>query len=501
MGKTCRVVLGLFSSLSIFCVAGVVPGFCEWSYRQIDPDCDIIAMWSITESATQSDIYAGGYKTDGTYSGCVYHNDGTDWQPINVTGLGPVFDIWGSARDDIYVVGLGFGAGRYHFDGTNWTQISSITGRTLWGFSAEDVFIGGRGIDRYQGAAWQTMFLPSDVSFSLIEGIWGTSSEDLYAVGNEYNILYYDGNPEGQWEHFDTTGLEEDYYGFSGIWGNSDQDIFVIGRAAGKNIILHYDGSLWTTFVTPLSDGDTLMSIWGTGPDDVYAASYDGYILHYDGMAWSVIQSSLNLAAQLAVWRDYQLDKPADMPGQVNLNAVCGSSASSVYFAGDNGVVLHHTPAVAACVSDEECEDDLFCTGAETCAEGLCVSSGDPCASSGLLCDEDQGVCGECFTDDDCMGDWMCRNGACVSPCELSIDYRGIYSTKLRKPKKYTLKISGGADFDTSCTVGASPLRVLKVKAKKSKNSVRVRVLVPAGLEPQVIPVSVGECYGTVEVR
>jgi hypothetical protein len=62
------------------------------------------------------------------------------------------------------------------------------------------------------------------------------------------------------------------------------------------------------------------------------------------------------------------------------------------------------------CVSDDNCTDGLFCSGVETCQDGTCVSSGDPCldtlnalpAAYGPICDEASDNCVECVTDDNC---------------------------------------------------------------------------------------------------
>ena len=48
------------------------------------------------------------------------------------------------------------------------------------------------------------------------------------------------------------------------------------------------------------------------------------------------------------------------------LQTVCGISAESIYFAGDDGIVIHYTPDVA------ECEDDGDCEEGYECVEGTC---------------------------------------------------------------------------------------------------------------------------------
>jgi len=60
--------------------------------------------------------------------------------------------------------------------------------------------------------------------------------------------------------------------------------------------------------------------------------------------------------------------------------------------------------------SDGACDDDVFCNGADSCADGSCsVHGGDPCGT--LVCNEGTGACdGDCVTDIDCpdpvVGAW-----------------------------------------------------------------------------------------------
>ena len=65
-------------------------------------------------------------------------------------------------------------------------------------------------------------------------------------------------------------------------------------------------------------------------------------------------------------------------------------------------------PLSASCTTDPDCDDGLFCNGAETCAGGLCQAGSDPCAGGG--CDEAgdvcTSVCGDavCDAGEDCDG-------------------------------------------------------------------------------------------------
>ncbi|MHC4090450.1 MAG: FG-GAP repeat protein [Planctomycetota bacterium] len=65
------------------------------------------------------------------------------------------------------------------------------------------------------------------------------------------------------------------------------------------------------------------------------------------------------------------------------------------------------------CVDNAGCADDgLYCTGVEACVSGVCESSGDPCASLGLVCDEDDDTC-KCDEDTDCEDGVACTDDTC----------------------------------------------------------------------------------------
>jgi hypothetical protein len=82
------------------------------------------------------------------------------------------------------------------------------------------------------------------------------------------------------------------------------------------------------------------------------------------------------------------------------------------------------------CFSDFDCDDGIFCNGAEVCdACGLCVLGEPPCGDGvGDCCDETFAECPECCDDFDCddgfycNGEEVCEAGLCfagVTPCEF----------------------------------------------------------------------------------
>jgi hypothetical protein len=88
------------------------------------------------------------------------------------------------------------------------------------------------------------------------------------------------------------------------------------------------------------------------------------------------------------------------------------------------------------------------------------------------------------------------------SDCELIVEHKTIKSEKLSKDKKVTLKISSDDEaFDIYGALDLGQLEWQKSKYKEKKNKLKIKVIVPAGLEPQVIPISVGTCVGAVVIE
>ncbi len=69
------------------------------------------------------------------------------------------------------------------------------------------------------------------------------------------------------------------------------------------------------------------------------------------------------------------------------------------------------------CSTDGDCDDGLFCNGAETCSSGVC-QIGAPPSCGGQLCSESLDQCVDCLTDTDCGVQETCdvASGVCQLP-------------------------------------------------------------------------------------
>ena len=130
----------------------------------------------------------------------------------------------------------------------------------VWGTSGNDVFAVGYTnswdpeIYHYNGTAWSKMTLPDDANVKLY-GVWGSDSSNVFAVGEKNpllpgstnQILHYDGN---SWSLMDP-GTEKS---LAGVWGSSRNDIFAVGEGA---TILHKKKGFPWIFLTPILEAAT----------------------------------------------------------------------------------------------------------------------------------------------------------------------------------------------------------------------------------------------------
>ncbi|GJM24233.1 MAG: hypothetical protein DHS20C16_06480 [Phycisphaerae bacterium] len=89
-------------------------------------------------------------------------------------------------------------------------------------------------------------------------------------------------------------------------------------------------------------------------------------------------------------------------------------------------IVMDLRMSSATCLADPDCDDGVFCNGAETCdGNSTCQPGTDPCP--GDLCNELLDECGSCSADGDCDDGNACTTdtcaaGACQNACPILID-------------------------------------------------------------------------------
>ena len=129
-------------------------------------------------------------------------------------------------------------------------------------------------------AGWITM---SSGSTDSIEGVWGSSSSNVYAVTDIGEVLHYNGSAWSSETKFATVAVLYD------IWGTGANDIYGVGGMGSTGSIINYNSTSWSSTNSGLTNW--LIGVHGTTSSDVFAVGYNGDIKHYNGTSWSAMTS------------------------------------------------------------------------------------------------------------------------------------------------------------------------------------------------------------------
>jgi hypothetical protein len=163
--------------------------------------------------------------------------DGTTWQVTNLSeeeqGIEGVNAIWGSAPDDVWVVGPQSTAA--HFDGSAWRRyiVAGTENTAVWGSGPDDVYVAGLfESEHWDGSGWQPIEMDA---FRGAEGIWGFAADDVWMADGSGEMAHFDGTT---WQVTELEFTAE----ASALWGAAPDDVWGVGTPGG---ILHFDGSAW----------------------------------------------------------------------------------------------------------------------------------------------------------------------------------------------------------------------------------------------------------------
>jgi hypothetical protein len=163
------------------------------------------------------------------------------------------------------------------------------------------------------------------------------------------------------------------------VWAPNATEAWAVGSTETRArvhgaLILHWDGSQWTSAQLPAPPGNqqvSLNGVSGTGPDDVWAVGsyelngvYHPLVEHWDGHAWRLSNAPVGELSQVAartpddvwavgvttgpqpvvlhwngaVWSSVPLTAPA---GQADLSAAVPIGADDVWVFGAQGQPMH----------------------------------------------------------------------------------------------------------------------------------------------------------------
>jgi hypothetical protein len=286
-----------------------------------DLDRAVLSVWG----SGPNDVYAVGGPLGNGQETLAVHFDGAAWKELHPGGTETFWWVSGSGPDDVWMVGE---KGRLtHWDGASFTEHVSGTTATLWGVwaaSETDAWaVGGTPegdpaapddvVLHWDGASWAPAPLPGQPLGRALYKVWGTSSDDLYVVG-EYGTIWH--KKGGSWV------LESEPPLASGtlftVAGCSADEVYAVGGFD----VLRSDGSSWQKLDVTLTNGVNGVACGGSGT---------AVIVGFGG-------SKQRLAD--GAWID-----EFDVPPYSDLHATWADGAGTIWAGGGNFVTMS-TPGV-----------------------------------------------------------------------------------------------------------------------------------------------------------
>ncbi len=294
------------------------------------------AQWTNANAPAGSytDIWAtSGFVAAGTATGIVAW-DGTAWQMLGSYAGGAVLAIRGTSATDVWAADA---TKLWHWNGASWS--TSLTAQTfsIAAVAADDVWISGSVgsptfgslLAHWNGAAWTqyaselaglygpiTADAPNDAWISedqsayhfdgvafettlpLSAGARGELGElhsfgpgDIVAVSTNGVVYRYRGQAYVEWDPSVATIPGQS-------WMDNGDDIFVTDTPGH---ISHWDGTTWTG-TTTIVDSAGFDSVFGTGSDNVWAASSGGSLYRYAPASQTWTKQATTFSGGTVLW-------------------------------------------------------------------------------------------------------------------------------------------------------------------------------------------------------
>lgn len=245
-------------------------------------------VWTRMDSPTNEDLLGlWGYESNNVYAvgsnGTCIQYDGQEWRSLDCGTDAILTNIRGFSDNDIYV-STAFNSGKIlHFNGNDWETINTPLDYLpisslfdIWGDSQGKIYVVGSSdaILQWDGSQWNIISI-GEMLPSCTNSIWGSNNQNIFMIDGYGYIKHFDGKTLNVIK-------ETDHSEVMSIWGTSSDNIYAVGRANFYASILHYNGNEWIEMRTekPLLN-IWFNDIWGVSKDDIYIVGDSGYILHH----------------------------------------------------------------------------------------------------------------------------------------------------------------------------------------------------------------------------
>jgi hypothetical protein len=241
-----------------------------------------------------------------------------------------LYDIWGLDENNVYAVGYStLNGSNYNiikWNGTNWQPFSLVEGvlTDIFCFSNNNIIVvgsfGSYGFAAiWNGAIWEETnffsYFPNGDTIWALNAVWGSSTDDIWAVGDKGTIIHWDGS---EWRKIDA-GISTR---ITAIWGISQSEIYIVPISGVQSSLYRYNGLSWEKIFDNIGiysttlwkaesgnlliggtslleyDGSILQEVYisgrtrgivkvrGSEINNVFTVGDFGEITHFNGVSW-----------------------------------------------------------------------------------------------------------------------------------------------------------------------------------------------------------------------
>lgn len=266
-------------------------------------DRAVLSVWG----SGPSDVFAVGGPLGNGQESLVIHYDGASWTELHPGGTETYWWVGGTGPSDVWMVGE---KGRIaHWDGSAFVEHTSGTTATLWGVwaasEADAWAVGGTPeggtnqpndiVLHWNGSSWSPITLPNDVVGRALYKVWGTSSDDLYVVG-EFGTIWHKKGADWMLESNPPIAVSTLFT----VSGSSGSDVYAVGNFD----VLHSDGATWEKLAIDLTG--SVNGVACASADEVAIVGFGGLKQRFVQGAWVDDFLSEPHSDLHAVWADGQ---------------------------------------------------------------------------------------------------------------------------------------------------------------------------------------------------
>jgi hypothetical protein len=259
-------------------------------------------------------------------AGTILRRNAGVWSIVPSPAAFDITGVWGAALDDIWAVTVPLRgtpeapyfrpAAILHWDGAAWSVVfeptESNSFNSVWGSAANDVWVVGSGFEpdgdyaspimHWDGATWTTSYACNPEGSRYSSGgfvsqaldVWGVAGGSLWSVGVCHGGFEPRGLvARGTLDQAQAPGLAPllEHRSLDAVWASSDTNVWAASAIPVEfqgifPTILHFDGTVWTE--SPDLNTMGIQDLDGSAASDVWAVGIGGKRLHFDGTAWTL---------------------------------------------------------------------------------------------------------------------------------------------------------------------------------------------------------------------